>query len=89
MASKPVRSIKKYPNRRLYDTVESRYITLADIRQHVMNNQPLEVYDKKTSTDITVPILLDVLKEQQVEEKDPEKRLTVGQVCRLIKGQPL
>ena len=41
------RVIKKYPNRRLYDTVESRYITLADIRRLVMDKVDFVVIDKK------------------------------------------
>ena len=42
------RVIKKYPNRRLYDTVESRYITLADIRRLVMDKVDFLVIDKKS-----------------------------------------
>ena len=42
------RVIKKYPNRRLYDTVESRYITLADIRKLVVDRIDFVVIDKKT-----------------------------------------
>ena len=59
------RVIKKYPNRRLYDTVESRYITLADIKEHVMNDVAFTVIDKKTGDDITRPILLQVISEQE------------------------
>ncbi len=42
------RVVKKYPNRRLYDTVESRYITLADIRRLVMDKIDFVVIDKKS-----------------------------------------
>jgi len=42
------RTIKKYPNRRLYDTVESRYITLADIRRLVLERIDFVVVDKKS-----------------------------------------
>jgi polyhydroxyalkanoate synthesis repressor PhaR len=59
------RVIKKYPNRRLYDTVESRYITLADIRRLVMNKVDFIVIDKKTQQDITRSILLQVIAEQE------------------------
>ena len=44
------RTIKKYPNRRLYDTVESRYITLADIRRLVIEHIDFVVIDKKIQT---------------------------------------
>jgi polyhydroxyalkanoate synthesis repressor PhaR len=59
------RIIKKYPNRRLYDTVESRYITLADIRRLVMDKVDFVVIDKKTQEDITRSILLQVISEQE------------------------
>lgn len=59
------RVIKKYPNRRLYDTVESRYITLADIRRLVMDKVEFVVIDKKTQDDITRSILLQVIAEQE------------------------
>jgi polyhydroxyalkanoate synthesis repressor PhaR len=59
------RVIKKYPNRRLYDTVESRYITLADVRRLVLERIEFIVVDKKNSADITRSILLQVIAEQE------------------------
>lgn len=59
------RVIKKYPNRRLYDTVESRYITLADIRRLVVERIDFVVVDKKNNGDITRSILLQVIAEQE------------------------
>jgi len=59
------RVIKKYPNRRLYDTVESRYITLNDIRNLVVEKADFLVIDKKTNEDITRSILLQVIAEQE------------------------
>ena len=59
------RVIKKYPNRRLYDTVESRYITLADIRRLVIDRIDFVVIDKKSQEDITRSILLQVIAEQE------------------------
>jgi polyhydroxyalkanoate synthesis regulator protein len=56
------RVIKKYPNRRLYDTVESRYITLADIRRLVMDKVDFLVIDKKSQEDITRSILSQVIR---------------------------
>jgi len=64
------RTIKKYPNRRLYDTEESRYITLADIRRLVLEKVDLVVIDKKTGDDITRSILLQVISEQE-QSGDP------------------
>ena len=59
------RVIKKYPNRRLYDTVESRYITLADVRRLVVDRIEFIVVDKKSNSDITRSILLQVIAEQE------------------------
>lgn len=59
------RTIKKYPNRRLYDTEESHYITLSDIRRLVLERIEFVVIDKKTQTDITRSILLQVITEQE------------------------
>lgn len=59
------RVVKKYPNRRLYDTVESRYITLADIRRLVLERIDFVVIDKKSQEDITRSILLQVISEQE------------------------
>jgi polyhydroxyalkanoate synthesis repressor PhaR len=60
-----VRIIKKYPNRRLYDTEESRYITLADVKDLVLKKTEFVVIDKKSGDDITRPILLQVISEQE------------------------
>lgn len=59
------RIISKYPNRRLYDTADSRYITLADIRRHVAAGIPFRVIDKKSGREITRSILLQVIHEQE------------------------
>lgn len=59
------RTIKKYPNRRLYDTEDSRYITLADVRNLVIKKVDFVVVDKKSGTDITRSILLQVISEQE------------------------
>jgi polyhydroxyalkanoate synthesis repressor PhaR len=63
------RIIKKYPNRRLYDTVESRYITLGDVRKLVVGRIDFVVVDKRTQADITNSILLQVIADQ--EHGDP------------------
>src|SRR5690606_11707315 len=57
------RIIKKYPNRRLYDTEESRYITLSEIRQLVQEGIPFQVIERKTQSDITTQVLLQVIGE--------------------------
>lgn len=65
-----IRVIKKYPNRRLYDTNISRYITLEEVRQLVLNNVRFRVEDKRSKEDITRGILLQVISEQE-EGGDP------------------
>jgi polyhydroxyalkanoate synthesis repressor PhaR len=59
------RIIKKYPNRRLYDTTESRYITLEDVKHLVLKSEPFIVIDKGTGEDITRTILLQIIIEQE------------------------
>ncbi|MDD3762148.1 MAG: polyhydroxyalkanoate synthesis repressor PhaR [Nevskiales bacterium] len=65
-----VRIIKKYPNRRLYDTHISRYITLEEIRKLVLQDVAFRVEDKRSHEDITRSILLQVIAEQE-EGGDP------------------
>jgi polyhydroxyalkanoate synthesis repressor PhaR len=66
------RVIKKYPNRRLYDTAESKYVTLSDVRELVLGGVAFCVIDKKSGDDITRSILLQIIIEQEEEENvDP------------------
>ncbi len=64
-AQTPERVIKKYPNRRLYDTDTSSYITLSEIKQLVMNNEGFVVRDAKTGDDLTRSILLQIILEEE------------------------
>ncbi len=59
------RVIKKYPNRRLYDTKTSSYITLTEIKQLVMGSEPFVVRDAKTGEDLTRSILLQIILEEE------------------------
>ena len=59
------RIIKKYPNRRLYDTEYSKYITLEDIRILVIKNKEFLVVDARTKEDITKNILLQIVVEKE------------------------
>jgi len=59
------RIIKKYPNRRLYDTEESRYITLASIRELVMQGVDFQVIDTNSGDDLTRSILLQIMLEDE------------------------
>ena len=65
-AARPAqRVIKKYPNRRLYDTDTSTYITLAEVKQLVMEGEPFVVRDAKSGEDLTRSILLQIILEEE------------------------
>ena len=76
------RIIKKYPNRRLYDTEESKYITLEDIKQLVLNNKEFIVKDVKSEEDLTRTILLQIITEQ---EDDGEPLFTTQALSHIIR----
>jgi polyhydroxyalkanoate synthesis repressor PhaR len=59
------RLIKKYPNRRLYDTQTSAYITLADVKQLVLESEDFKVVDAKSEEDLTRSILLQIILEEE------------------------
>ncbi len=63
--SSGVRTLKKYPNRRLYDTRTSAYITLADVKRMVLAAEDFEVVDAKTGEDLTRSILLQIILEEE------------------------
>ncbi|MDO9235903.1 MAG: polyhydroxyalkanoate synthesis repressor PhaR [Aquabacterium sp.] len=60
-----VRTIKKYPNRRLYDTQTSSYITLSDVKNMVMGCEYFVVLDAKTGVDLTRSLLLQIILEEE------------------------
>ena len=59
------RLIKKYPNRRLYDTRTSSYITLSDVKELVLKNEEFQVVDAKSGEDLTRSILLQIILEEE------------------------
>ncbi|OYY62844.1 MAG: polyhydroxyalkanoate synthesis repressor PhaR [Burkholderiales bacterium 28-67-8] len=59
------RVLKKYPNRRLYDTTASSYITLTDVKKMVLSGQAFVVRDAKTAEDLTRSILLQIILEEE------------------------
>jgi polyhydroxyalkanoate synthesis repressor PhaR len=60
-----IRTIKKYPNRRLYDTAHSGYITLADVKQMVLDGVAFRVVDAKSNEDLTRQILLQIILDEE------------------------
>jgi polyhydroxyalkanoate synthesis repressor PhaR len=78
----PERVIKKYPNRRLYDTQTSSYITLVEVRQLVMAQQPFVVRDAKSGDDLTRSILLQIILEEEAGGAPLFSTQMLGQIIR-------
>src|SRR6476620_4996920 len=76
------RLIKKYPNRRLYDTQTSSYITLTDVKQLVLGNEDFTVVDAKTDEDLTRSILLQIILE---EESNGSPMFSSGALAQIIR----
>lgn len=81
------RIIKKYPNRRLYDTKESRYVTLSDICRLVIDHENFDVVDQKTGDTITCGILLQIMAEQAHSGQSPFSRDVLAQMIRVYSGE--
>ncbi|MDI4637038.1 MULTISPECIES: polyhydroxyalkanoate synthesis repressor PhaR [Halomonadaceae] len=67
-----MRVIRKYANRRLYDTEQSRYVTLEDLRSLILEEVPFRVEDAKSGEDLTRTILLSIIIEQEQSGGDSE-----------------
>lgn len=76
------RLIKKYPNRRLYDTQTSSYITLHDVKQLVLGNEEFTVVDAKTEEDITRSILLQIILEEEANGSPMFSSHALSQIIR-------
>ena len=74
--------IKKYPNRRLYDTQTSSYITLVDVKQFVMENDDFAVVDAKTGEDLTRSILLQIILEAEAGGAPMFSSVALAQIIR-------
>lgn len=66
-----MREYKKYPNRRLYDILESKYVTVDDIRKIVLKGESISVVDSKTDKDLTRTVLMQIISEQEGEGHEP------------------
>jgi polyhydroxyalkanoate synthesis repressor PhaR len=76
------RLIKKYPNRRLYDTQTSSYITLSDVKQLVLDADEFSVVDAKTSEDLTRSILLQIILEEEANGAPMFSSVVLAQIIR-------
>ena len=81
-AASAMRTLKKYPNRRLYDTHTSSYITLADVKQMVLAGEEFEVRDAKTGDDLTRSILLQIILEEESGGVPMFSAQTLSQIIR-------
>jgi polyhydroxyalkanoate synthesis repressor PhaR len=77
-----IRIIKKYPNRRLYDTEISSYITIEDVRQLIVDGEEFEVRDAKSGEDLTRSVLLQIIAEH---ESDGEPVLSTQLLSQIIR----
>lgn len=84
-----MRVIKKYPNRRLYDTSKSTYITLDDVKSLVLGIDRFKVVDSKTDEDLTRSILLQIIMEQEGDDGGSVMTNEVLQSLIRFYGQPL
>ncbi|MBK9026455.1 MAG: polyhydroxyalkanoate synthesis repressor PhaR [Propionivibrio sp.] len=80
--SEPLRLVKKYPNRRLYDTRTSAYITLSDVKDLVLSHEDFKVVDAKNGEDLTRSILLQIIIE---EEAAGVPLFTTELLCQMIR----
>jgi polyhydroxyalkanoate synthesis repressor PhaR len=78
-----LRTLKKYPNRRLYDTRTSSYVTLADVKAMVLAGEEFEVRDAKTAEDLTRSILLQIILEEESGGVPMFSSQTLSQIIRL------
>ncbi|BFM17859.1 hypothetical protein R50073_40420 [Maricurvus nonylphenolicus] len=76
-------TIKKYPNRRLYDTSQSQYVNLDYIKQLILDHKDFEIVDSKSGEDLTKSILLQIISEQ--ETSDEQSLLTNSLLKQLIR----
>ena len=76
------RIIKKYPNRRLYDTNISSYITIEDVRQLIVDGEEFEVRDAKSGEDLTRQVLLQIIAEH---EQDGQPMLSTQLLSQIIR----
>lgn len=78
-----MRILKKYPNRRLYDTTDSHFVTLEDVKQLVLRHEEFAVEDSKTGKDLTSTVLLQIISE--MEDSGKEALLTNKLLQQLIR----
>lgn len=82
------RVIKKYANRRLYDTEDSKYVTLKDIKKIIALGQDVQVIDDTSGDDITRGLLLQIVSEQELGGSPILSKAVLKQLIRFY-GHPM
>ena len=82
------RVIKKYANRRLYDTKVSKHVTLADIRKLIVSGIDIQILDDTSGEDITRPLLLQIIVEQEQSDTPLLPEVLLAQLIRFY-GNPM
>ncbi len=86
MTSKKPRIIKKYPNRRLYDTTDSKYVTLAHIRELLLAGEQVQVFDSISEEEITRQILMQIITDQENSDSPLFSTDLLAKLIRLYQG---
>lgn len=82
------RVIKKYANRRLYDTVDSKHVTLSDIKDLIVGGSDVQIIDDTDGTDITRPLLLQIITDQEQQGRPLLNEALLAQLIRFY-GNPM
>lgn len=82
MTHKTSRIVKRYPNRKLYDTIESCYVTLEDIGQMIKDGEDVQVIDNISQEDLTSQTLAQIIFEEEKKRKNPALLLTLKDIIR-------
>ncbi|MBQ5428917.1 MAG: polyhydroxyalkanoate synthesis repressor PhaR, partial [Neisseriaceae bacterium] len=78
-----LRLIKKYPNRRLYDTAISSYVTIADVKQMIIEYEEIQIVDAKTGEDLTRSVFLQILSDEEMGGTPILSNETICQMVRM------
>lgn len=87
MSQKTITEIKKYRNRRLYNTARSAYITLSDLYEMVQSGQAIRIEDAKTGKDLTSATLLQILADRHADHSSLLSSEVLAQILALDEAQ--
>ena len=88
MMKSNLRLIKKYPNRRLYDTAISSYVTISDVKQMIIEYEEIQIVDAKTGEDLTRSVFLQILSDEEMGGTPILSNETICQMVRMYGQVP-